>query len=91
MMARRTGPMLRSVLLGSQRRSRPLVCSLVGRCGGERGSQKYTLMPRVFSMWAQRAVSRPWMLLCVSSRGLGEVLLVALGEVAVVVEASFEF
>ena len=30
------------------------------------------------------------MLLCLSSRDLGEVLLVAFGEVAVVVEASFE-
>ena len=40
MIARRTGPMLRLVPLGSQRLSRPLVCSLVGRCHGERGSQK---------------------------------------------------
>jgi hypothetical protein len=31
------------------------------------------------------------MLLCLSICGLGEVLVVALGEVAVVVEASFEF
>ena len=31
-----------------------------------------------------------WTLLCLSSRDLGEVLLVALGEVAVVPEASFE-
>ena len=83
--------MLRSVDSGCHRRSRPLVCSLVGRCQGERGSQKYTVMAVFFSMSAQRAVSRAWMLLCVSSRGLGEVLLVALGEVAVVVEASFEF
>ncbi len=34
--------MLRLVLLGSHLRSMPLVCSLVGRCQGERGSQKYT-------------------------------------------------
>ena len=34
MMARRTAPALRSVLLGSHRLSRPLVCSLVGRCHG---------------------------------------------------------
>ena len=32
----------------------------------------------------------PMMLLCLSSRDLGEVLLVAFGEVAVVVEAPFE-
>ena len=35
-------PMLRLVLLGSHLRSIPFVCSLVGRCQGERGSQKYT-------------------------------------------------
>ena len=51
--------MLRSVLLGSQRRSRPLVYSLVGRCQGDLGSQKYTSMARFFSMSAQRAISRP--------------------------------
>ena len=43
----------------------------------------------VNAAWAESSL--PWLLLCVSSRGLGEVLLVALGEVAVVVEASFEF
>ena len=48
MTARRTGPMLRSVDLGSQRRSRPLVCSLAGCCQGERGSQKYTVDGEVF-------------------------------------------
>ena len=52
MTARRTAPMLRSLLLGSQRRSSPLVRSLVGRCHGERGSQKYTLMLRACSMCA---------------------------------------
>ena len=91
MTARCTGLMLRSVDSGCQRRRSPLVCSLAGCCQGDRGSQKYTVMAVFLSMWAQRAVSLPWMLLCVSSRGLGEVLLVALGEVAVVVEASFEF
>ena len=60
MMDRRTAPTLRSAPSGGQRRSRPLVCSLVGRCQGERGSQKYTSMPRAASMSAQRAVSRPW-------------------------------
>lgn len=79
MIARRTGPMSRSVPLGSQRRSRPLVCSLVGLYHGEWGSQKYALMPRASSMWAHRVISVPWMLLFVSSGGLVEVLLVALG------------
>ena len=40
MMERGIWPMLRLVLLGSQRRSMPLVCSLVGLCQGDRGSQK---------------------------------------------------
>ena len=40
MMERGIWPMLRLVLLGSQRRSMPLVCSLVARCQGDRGSQK---------------------------------------------------
>ena len=49
------------------------------------------------SVWCQARISSDHamkvstvMLLCLSSRDLGEVLLVALGEVAVVVEASFE-
>ena len=54
MTERRAVAMLRSVDLGSQRRSMP-------------------------------------MFLCLSILGLGEVLLVALGEFAVVVAASFEF
>ena len=37
MMERGIWPMLRLVLLGSQRRSMPLVCSLVARCQGDRG------------------------------------------------------
>ena len=48
-------------------------------------------------VWCQARISSDhammvstMMLLCLSSRDLGEVLLVALGEVAVVVEASFE-
>ncbi len=40
MMARWAGLMLRFVLLGSQRLSSALVCSLLARCHGERGSQK---------------------------------------------------
>ncbi len=40
MMASRGVPMLRLVLLGSQRLSSPLICSLLARCHGERGSQK---------------------------------------------------
>ena len=52
MMASRTGGMFRSVDLGSHRRRSPLVCSLVGRGHGEWGSQKYTSMPRAFSMSA---------------------------------------
>ena len=53
-------PMLRLVLLGSHLRSIPLVCSLVGRCQGERGSQKYTgaLIPAW--IFCQSAISRPW-------------------------------
>ena len=49
------------------------------------------------SVWCQLRISSDHamnvstvMLLCLSSRDLGEVLLVAFGEVAVVVEASFE-
>ena len=49
------------------------------------------------SVWCQARISSDqammvstMMLLCLSSRDLGEVLLVAFGEVAVVVEASFE-
>ena len=49
------------------------------------------------SVWCQARISSVQammvstvMLLCLSSRDLGEVLLVAFGEVAVVVEASFE-
>ena len=38
------------------------------------------------TLWVPKTV----MLLCLSSRDLGEVLLVAFGEVAVVVEAPFE-
>ena len=48
-------------------------------------------------VWCQARISSDqammvstMMLLCLSSRDLGEVLLVAFGEVAVVVEASFE-
>ena len=60
------------------------------------------LMPSILplearSVWCQARISSDHammvstvMLLCLSSRDLGEVLLVALGEVAVVVEASFE-
>ena len=42
----------------------------------------------VNSAWAESSLPR--MLLCLSNRVLGEVLLVAFGEVAVVVEAAFE-
>ena len=42
-------------------------------------------------IWSDQAMMvSTMMLLCLSSRDLGEVLLVAFGEVAVVVEASFE-
>ena len=42
-------------------------------------------------IWSDQAMMvLTMMLLCLSSRDLGEVLLVAFGEVAVVVEASFE-
>ena len=44
--------------------------------------------PRISSDHAMKVSTM--MLLCLSSRDLGEVSLVALGEVAVVVEASFE-
>ncbi len=40
MMASRAGLMLRFALLGSQRLSSALVCSLLARCHGERGSRK---------------------------------------------------
>ena len=70
------------MLLGSQRRSSPLVCSLLGRCHGDRAWQKNTSMLQLCSMSAQRAISLPWMLLCLSNRVLGEVLLVAFGGVS---------
>ena len=54
------GVQLRLVPLGSQRRRSPLVCSLLGRCHGERGSHRYTLMLQLCSMSGQRAISRPW-------------------------------
>ena len=60
MMERGIWPMLRLVLLGSHRRSMPLVCSLVARCQGERGSQKYTVRPVSVSTEHQLAISRPW-------------------------------
>ncbi len=56
----RSCAMSRLVPLGSHRRSSALVCSLVGRCHGERGSQKNTSMPSAASMSARRAFSRPW-------------------------------
>ena len=56
----RSCAMSRLVPLGSHRRSSALVCSLVGRCHGERGSQKNTSMPSAASTSAQRAISRPW-------------------------------
>ena len=54
------GLRLRLVLLGSQRRSSPLVCSLLGRCHGDRAWQKNTSMLQLCSMSAQRAISLPW-------------------------------
>ena len=56
MTARRSCAVSRLVLWGSHRRSSALVCSLVGRCHGERGSQKNASMPSAASMSAQRAV-----------------------------------
>ena len=58
MTERRSCPMSRLVPLGSHRRSRALVCSLVGRCHGERGSQKNTSMPSAASTSAQRRGDR---------------------------------
>ena len=60
MSARCMGLRLRLVPLGSQRRSSPLVWSLLGRCHGARGSQRYTSMLQLCSMPDQRAISRPW-------------------------------
>ncbi len=58
MIESRSCAMSRLVPLGSHRRSSPLVCSLVGRCHGERGSQKNTSMPSAASMSAQRCGDR---------------------------------
>ena len=54
---RRSCAMSRLVPLGSHRRSSALVCSLVGRCHGERGSQKNASMPSAASML--KIVERP--------------------------------
>ena len=142
MIARRTGPMLRSVPLGSQgelhrwmrqighdgRLHKSALRVYVGlRVAGTGWGHYVTRMPRASKL---RGLVKPWalrlstwsrllmpsilplegwpvwcqlrissdqammvstvMLLCLSSRDLDEVLLVAFGEVAVVVEASFE-
>ena len=55
-------------------------------------SPDHQLAPRTGHQWPYRIreQSHQTMLLCLSSRDLGEVLLVTFGEVAVVYEASFE-
>ena len=55
----RAWPTSRSVPLGSRLRSTELFCSLVGRCQGLWGSQKYTSRPVSASMRGQRAISLP--------------------------------
>ena len=47
--------------------------------------------PRGVGVQMSRGRLRRWMLLCLSTREEGEVLLVAFGEFAVVCETSFEF
>ena len=71
MMERGIWPMLRLVLLGSQRRSMPLVCSLVARCQGDRGSQKGTERPVCCSTEHHLLISLPWSQVSVFCRGLG--------------------